>query len=469
MKTLVKISAKVFLLICLTGTIWFGLTPFFRTEIDVSGDLFRSLPKDSMDIIVLGSSHAQYSMNPAIINKESGYYSAVLGSGCQPMSMSYKFLEEALKTQSPEVVILDVFTMMPAHSVCYADGMFYKAIQQMTGKTRLEAAALVDNADIKYDYMFDLRMYHSNWKNDDFYGVKEQTESSYGFGYVLQFPEDFRFTHLIPLEKESEYTLVEKDVKMLEAIIKTCKEKNIKLILMKAPYIIDQENQDALEAIWAYAKSQGVDYIDFLELAEEIGFTIGMDGDAWHNNIWGSEKVSKYMAEYLVENKYIKKHQENQEVSQTYQGEQAQMMAYMSKYQVDIYKQLEWASKYDCMVAIKYTGSVGYTSISECENELLQNIGFTKDFITNQKQNYYALVHNGNIIVEDVEPISGTYQGLQYQIGDDKITIGNETFEQLGELELVFFGENLSWVNEMPIDYASKYFWKKGCNAWECE
>lgn len=470
MKTWLKIISKCTILLIITVVIWLGLTPFFRTDIDNSGNLFRALPKNSMDIIILGSSHAQYSMNPAIINKESGYYSTVLGSGCQPMSMSYKFLEESLKTQSPEVVILDVFTMMPTQDVCYADGMFYKAIQQMSGKTRYEAAALVDNKEVKYDYMFDLRMYHSNWKNDDFYGApKNNAESQYSFGYVLQMPEDFRYIHLIPFEKKSEYTLKEKDVKMLDSIIKLCKEKNITLILMKAPIIIDQENQDALETIWEYADSQGIEHVDFLELAEEIGFTIGMDGDTWHNNIWGAEKLSKYMADYIVSNDYIKKHQDNEELNDAYKREQAQTMAYMSMNQVDIYKQLEWASQYDCMVAVKYTGSKGYSSITEGENELLQNIGLSKDFITNQKENYYALVHNGNIVCESDEPIQEEYQGLRYEIAEDKISLGDQIFDELGELELIFFGEDGSWYHEMPIDYASSYFWKKGCDSWECE
>lgn len=470
MKAWIKIISKSILLLCIVVFMWIGLTPFFRIGIDPSGDQFRNLPKDSMDIIVLGSSHAQYSMNPAIINLESGYYSTVLGSGCQPMAMSYKFLEESLKTQSPEVVILDVFTMMPAQEVCYIDGMYYKAIQQMSGKTRYEAAALVDNEAVKWDYMFDLRMNHSNWKNSGFYGAKEKsTGINHDFGYVLQLPKDFRFVHLIPFEKKEDYELRPKDLKMLDLIIETCKENNIRLILMKAPIIIDQKNQDALEAIWEYADSKGIEYVDFLALAEDIGFTIGMDGDTWHNNIWGAEKISKYMANYIVENQYVKTHQENQELSGVYKSTQARVMRFLATNQVDVYKLLDFARKYDCMIAVKYTGTKGYTSIAESENELLQSLGLTRDFVKDKKKDYYALVRNGEIVLEGDEPIQGEYQGLKYEISDTKITLGENTFEQMGELELIFFGEDGSWHYEMPVDYASRFFWKNGCNGWECK
>ncbi|MEG2799468.1 MAG: hypothetical protein RR925_06235 [Erysipelotrichaceae bacterium] len=469
MKNCLKIIIKSFLLLCILLVTWLGLTEFFRVDVDKAGDQFRNLPKNSMDVLVLGSSHAQYSMNPAIIYQETGYYSYVLGSGCQPMAMSYKFLEEALKTQSPEIVVLDVFTMMPAQEVCYSDGMFYKAIQQMTGINRYEAAALVDNENVKLDYMFDLRMNHGNWKRDDFLGPRKKvTGVDPYFGYVLKIPDDFRFAHLIPYEKKSDYTLRQKDVDMLNLIIKTCKENNIQLILMKAPITIDQKNQDALEAIWEYADSKGIEHIDFLALAEEIGFTMGMDGDTWHNNIWGSEKISKYIANYIAENKYVKNHTENQELNEIYKKTSAEMMGYLCTNQIDVYKLLEFAAKYDCMIAFKYEGN-NHSSIGQYENELLQNVGLDHDFIKNKKQDYYALIHNGEIVFESNTPIQRKYNGVSYEIMDNEIIIGDQTFDDLGELEIIFFDENMGWYQDIDIDYASRFFWKNGCNGWECE
>ena len=99
-KNVIKIVLKSICIVAIFIGLWVFLTPYFRIDKDVSGDQFRNLPEDSIDIMILGSSHAQYSMNPAVFYEETGYYAYVLGSGCQPMTMSYYMLVEALKTQN---------------------------------------------------------------------------------------------------------------------------------------------------------------------------------------------------------------------------------------------------------------------------------------------------------------------------------------------------------------------------------
>ena len=127
-----QIILKAALAVCLFACAWYFLTPYFRTEHNAEGDGFRNLPENTVDVIAVGSSHIQYAFDPAIFYAETGYYSYVMGSQCQPMSMTYHMLEEVLKTQSPETAVIDVFTLLPASEVCYADGNFYVAIDEMT-------------------------------------------------------------------------------------------------------------------------------------------------------------------------------------------------------------------------------------------------------------------------------------------------------------------------------------------------
>ncbi|MEG0734452.1 hypothetical protein [Anaerorhabdus sp.] len=469
MKNLIKIVFKSTLLLIVFCIGWVGLSGFFRTNIDQSGNQFRNLPKESMDMIILGSSHAQYSINPAVIYNETGLYSYVLGSGCQPMSMSTKFLEEALKTQKPEVVVLDVFTMMPAQEICYSDGMFYRAIQQMSGKTKIEAADLVDNKDLKYDYMFDLRMTHSNWKNTKFFGPDKAVDGfSPTFGYIHKAPTDFTFSYLIPFEKQNKYELKKKDIEMLDSIINLCKKNNIELILIKTPITMDQKNQDALEAIWDYADTKGIKHIDYLELAEELNFALGVDGDTWHNNSWGAYKTSSYLAQYIKENKLVNHHKTNIKLEEAYKKAEKETISILSVNQIDIYQLLEYASKYDMMVAVKYEGS-RHSSIGKYENELLQGIGISHDFIKNKNTDYYAIINNKEILIESDEPIQKELNGTKYQILDNKIVIGNQEFDDCGELELIFFDEDMTWFQAIDIDYSSRFFWKNGCNGWNCK
>lgn len=468
MKNFLKILSKTILFTVIFCLLWMTLSDYFRVDKNIDGDQFRLIPENSADIIALGSSHMQYAVNPGVIYANSGYYAYDLGSSCQEMSMSYYMLIEALKTQSPEVVIIDVFTLLPAYSVCYADGMYYLATQQMTGMTQIEAANAVPNENVKYDYMFDLLMNHSNWKTMQI--PKEETEITYdrGLGYVFQEPEDLQFKHLVPHEKEETVILDDASKKALDDIQQLCKEKGIHLILFKSPFDIDQENYDTLQAVWDYAEEKNIEYIDFIELAEEIGFTLGMDGDTWHNNTWGAEKVSRYLAQYIEEKGYVKSHTDNSEYD-SYLSILLQDTSdsLLSSKQIDIYTLLNFGSQYPCVKMIRYTGS-DHTGISDAENSLLQQNGFSHDFINDCSTDYYALVENNTVIQESSEPFDITYSGHVISLNAENITIDGTVQDENSEMTVLFTNQKFSQINTVPIDYASRFFWKNGCEGWNC-
>lgn len=470
MKNLLKIGIKAIFLLVITSVIWFILTPYFRIDKNTAGDHFRNLPENSLDVLILGSSHAQYSMNPAVFYTESGVYSYVLGSGCQPMTMSYYLLQEALKTQSPEVVVLDVFTMLPAQAVCYGEGMFYLAIDQMTGLNRLNAADAIDHPEKINQYKFDLLMNHGNWKRDEF-KFEDITSNSLDvlMGHVPQQPTDLIFHHLVPKQRQStNVELREKDVEALLNINELCKENNIQLILIKAICDLDQSNIDALYKVWDIAEEYNIEYVDFMQLAEEIGFTFGMNGDTWHNNSWGAEKTTKYLAHYIQDKEYVKNHQNNEVFDRLL----ATLRGYTSKalmeQNISIYDLLSFATKYDVTMIVKYSGWYE-TTITEYENSLLNKAGIKHDFINQCTRSYYAIIENGTTLIESYDPLETDIDGTKITIDENRIEIGNQIYEGLGELEIIFCGNNFEWFNEMPIDYAARFFWKNGCDGWVCE
>ena len=71
---------------------------------------FYKLEKESADVLILGSSHAVSCINPQVIYDNYGITSYNLGCGQQSMLVSYYWLREALKYQSPKAVILETYT-----------------------------------------------------------------------------------------------------------------------------------------------------------------------------------------------------------------------------------------------------------------------------------------------------------------------------------------------------------------------
>lgn len=465
-KNIVKITIKVILLMSAAFFVISLISPVFRKNNSSSTTQLHYLPENSIDVLVLGSSHAQYSINPGVIYHDSGYYSFVMGSGCQPMIMSYYNLIEALKTQSPEVVLLDVFTMLPAQAVCYADGMFYNVASQFTGMTRIEAMQNIDNADKINEYLYDLAITHDRWKED---GYPSEGYLDGMFGYVSQQPNDFVYRHLVPRERSDETVqLKKKDVDALDAIINVCNENGIELILMKAMFDADQKNYDALQTVWDHAKEKGIRILDFIERAEEVGLTLGMHGDTWHNNTWGAYKTSKYIAQYLMKSELIHSHNELNELNELYQQLVALTTKWIFQDNVDIYQLMDLAAEHDVSMVVKYTGTEGYSSIGQYESDTLQQIGVHFNFIEQKHENYYAVIQNGEVVEESNQPINTVVNKTKIIVSDEKIKIGEDEFSNLGEFHIIFCNEDFFWFHEMPIDYASRFFWRNDCDGWAC-
>ena len=86
---------------------------FFNSEYPTTATYknFYKLDRDTVDVLFLGSSHCVTSFDPQVLYDEYGITSYNLGSGAQSIMVSYYWLEEALRYQSPKVVVLDTYML----------------------------------------------------------------------------------------------------------------------------------------------------------------------------------------------------------------------------------------------------------------------------------------------------------------------------------------------------------------------
>ena len=70
---------------------------------------FYALPENSLDVLILGSSHAMCTFDPMRIEASLGKSAFNLGTALQQPDTAYYLLREALKTQKPEFLIYDVY------------------------------------------------------------------------------------------------------------------------------------------------------------------------------------------------------------------------------------------------------------------------------------------------------------------------------------------------------------------------
>ena len=83
-----------------------------RMDYGSTWDRYLLEDEDSVDILVFGSSIAYCDFVPAAVYEETGLTSYVMAGPEQTIPLSYYYIKESLKTQSPQKIILELSAIM---------------------------------------------------------------------------------------------------------------------------------------------------------------------------------------------------------------------------------------------------------------------------------------------------------------------------------------------------------------------
>ncbi len=123
---------------------------------------YRREPKNTIDVLYLGSSYAYCDINPALVYEHSGLTGYVMGGSEQTFALTYWYLKEALRTQTPQAVVIE------------ATGLFFQPYQNYTQVnvgympfSLNKLGAIFSHGteeDLRLGLLFDLYFYHDRWK-----------------------------------------------------------------------------------------------------------------------------------------------------------------------------------------------------------------------------------------------------------------------------------------------------------------
>jgi len=442
--SILRIAISVCLMIGIFYGAYYYLNQVFTTKDAYTEPSFHSLEEDSIDVLTLGSSHAQYSFLSSFFNKDTGLYSYSLGSNCQPIKVSYLMLKEALKTQNPELVILEVYTATPTGHGCQDDSCFVMAAYEMTGDERRETFDYLDEEKAK-EYQNEFLNNHNNWIDMTSISdlkIKKGGSVDSSFGYLVNwfdigYIQNYWYAHYYPTTNE--VSLYKEDEEALNNILALCKENDIELMLYYAPMeSIDQENQDYRFAVWKWARENDVGYLDFVLLEITIDYRLQIHSDSGHAFINGAALMTSYISDYVNENYTFDSHRDIEE------------MNYLTDYDVP-YKMLHYLSKeanpnqyvrilrnYNGLILMKYLNSGDKYNSSFIQE--LKDMGVSDNFSTNE--NYYVAIADGQILAESNIEIDIDYNGNNYKVSRGQISKNDEVLVGESFFSLVTFGYN---------------------------
>lgn len=320
-KGFLRLSALLLIVIC----VCMCLTPILQKKWLYEDDSaateiargFYAEPKNTLDVLYLGTSYMKNGMSPLEIWKAYGITGYVRASAQQAPLISYYLANETFRTQSPKVVVLETATLIQAETSESNDydmreTKLHEVLDHMKwSSVKLEAAKeIVQNSELSYfDLLVPLYRYHDRWAeitDNDFEG---------NMGY-----ESYPYKGQYPAIKYASYTeeksYMEKGGKMEEAQLdevtagyvlrlqKLCEDNGAQLILLHMPNVSWDDNKSNI--VKEFADEHGLAFLDYSsnELRKAIGYDSKTDTIDYglHLNLRGAAKVARHFGNYLKNN-----------------------------------------------------------------------------------------------------------------------------------------------------------------------
>lgn len=313
MKKYFKRAAAILLLLCLVlGSVFLADRVLLIKRYDgvkPMQSLYAQEP-NSIDLLLLGNSHIGTHVDTATLWKDCGISSFALWGGVQPMWNSYHYLVEALKTQSPKAVLLEIGGI--SYSWEYADeATQLKNIAGMApSANKWEAVKASAPKDRRLDLMLGLPLYHQRYSElsrEDFQYFPWSEEPKYDKGsWALYGSGNFDLGD--PGDYENKAELPEKSLDYLMKIVELCRAEDIRLILVKTPTADLALYQPYCNSVEELANELGLEFYNFNLMYDELGLTGEDFYPDTHMNLMGARKLSRWIGENWQEELGLEDH-----------------------------------------------------------------------------------------------------------------------------------------------------------------
>ncbi len=269
---------------------------------------FYNEQENQFDVMFFGPSHAYAAFSPLVIWEETGIKSYVFATQQQPLWATYTYIKEALKTQSPALIVVEC-RMAFGDKEYYMEGNDDKAVTYpymddlplSWNKVELaleSAPGLEDRLGLLFNFM----MYHSRWSDlhrSDLTFRRAQARDPYK-GFVMLEPQQTPQPRPAIETVTGRTPLLEKNQRWLEEIIRLCREEGIELWLVKSPSNLEPEEKAMLNTVEELARQNNVPFHDFNGDYGDIGLNESMFYDAHHLDAVGADRFSRYFANALA-------------------------------------------------------------------------------------------------------------------------------------------------------------------------
>ncbi len=407
---------------------------YYGNQTQTRVQAFYRQEKNSHDVIYLGSSFSYCGISPLKIWEEQGISGYVFSNPAQKAWISAYYLEEALKYQTPEVVIYEAGAILDEEET--DEGHNRKNIDYLRwSPTKLKAIMTVckNTGESKKEYLFPLLRFHSRWSDLDQSDFHLAWDSSYYLmGTALKLT-----TRPASKKKIAKYDAWQPGTmevpsneigpKCTDAVLKMkelCEEKGTKFQLVRMPSM--QWSPEAYEIVQRFADEHEIPFLDMNLHREEIGVNWRTDthDKGMHLNILGCEKASSFLGKYLKEN-YEFETAMSDENRKFWDASAVKFNSLVESYTLPVVKEcgdyVRALGNEDFITAVTVCGTTG-SYFTAKQQKAFSELGLKVPAADTEKGTAYFALLDGRKVVREKEK-TGVAKAKPYPWGEDTFQI----------------------------------------------
>lgn len=447
-----KIS--IFIFILFVGCYFMEMVLVDKSVEAVSKE-YNKYANDKIDVAFFGSSVMKNGIYPMFLYEDYGISSYNFASGNQSLASSYYLMKQIIREQSPEVIVLDC--LYAAYDDKYLNDVAVHYVSDMMSfpekyEMISEFVSLKDSGE----YLFPLLKYHSRWNSlsgDDF-----QYTENYAYGAKVHYASAPMQNFSVTKESLDLPILSEK---YLMDIINLCKSEEVDLVLITLPIYFDfetsvfgnmKECQKYYNRVEEIAKENGIQCLNFMHLATEVGINYQIDfADRLHLNAYGATKMTQYIGKILTESFSLPDVRYNDEYSYMKEDYQKFMKYYnqltltAQRNIIDYFNVLSEIEDYTAILSVR--DIQGYYLTPEItESMKIAGFSLADDLLEREYHGYIGIVSNNKSIYESV---SSNHDALHLS--------GNVLNKEVSVDSQTLLGGNLSSIKLDGIEYSKNW------------
>ena len=270
---------------------------------------FYGEKKDSLDMVYIGGSAAFVYYESLRAFEQVGIASYNFATNRMQAELYKMMIKEVLKRQKPEVIVIDARAFQYREKDQLPTEVAYRNVLTGMPLSINKIEFIHENVE-KYlgeddtSYYFDIIKYHRNLEkikiNDQIkMAFNKYTNPLKGFYFVPKVAEQPKIVN----NTDTKTPVAEETEKILIDLLEYCKTTDCNYLFVVSPYVEQELHKENFNYISEIINQYGYNFLDTNDYYDEMKLNFETDLYNYsHVNIFGADKYTDFLCEYLIEN-----------------------------------------------------------------------------------------------------------------------------------------------------------------------